>query len=83
MLALQILTAALDVAFAISLTPSRYRMYAALATASAALALLAASQWPWLAWGPYVVAATYLGAVINRRVEAAPEAVRRPRVPRL
>lgn len=79
---LQILVAALNVAFVLSVT-SRLRMYGALATASLALGLLTAPPWPGLVWLPYAVAATYLGALINRRVESSTEVTRRPRVPRL
>lgn len=81
-LALYILVSALDVAFAISLTPPRWRMVAALAAASAAFGALYAHV-PVVPWMPYIGAVTYLGAVINRRVEAGDAVVTRRRVPRL
>lgn len=73
---------ALDVAFAISLTPSRLRMWAALAAAVAGFVALWVHL-PVVPWVPYIVAATYLGALINRRAEGTPQVVRQPRVPRL
>lgn len=81
--AFYIVIAAIDVAFAISMTPSRFRMPAALATAAAAFGALCAHL-PVVPWLPYVVAATYLGAVLNRQVEATEtQVVTRRRVPRL
>lgn len=79
---LYLLVAALDVAFAISLTPPRWRIWAALAAAGAAYGALY-SHVPVVPWLPYIIGATYLGAVINRRLEAGDAVVTRRRVPRL
>lgn len=79
-LAFYIVVAALNVALAISLTPSRFRMSVALVVGALAFGGL----YVHLLWLPYVGAATYLGAVINRRVEAGDaQVVTRRRVPRL
>lgn len=57
-------------------------MWAALAAAVAGFVALWVHL-PVVPWVPYIVAATYLGALINRRAEGTPQVVRQPRVPRL